>query len=312
MHESQTLAWRDVIEKYHSTLVDELGSSLDSAFDAERTRSAAEIERVRRDAASQIERLQTEIVENYNQSVRRLQQAPSPSAIFELLAELAHAHAARVVVVSVQSGQTVARRGIDEGDLTIAVRDAAAISSAIASKDAVVAAASGAEISEPLAKAFSDAGGKVYLFPLVVRQEVMSVLLASGNVTPAALELLGGVAALRLETFPAPVEKPAVQRSGWEALSEEDQKLHLQAQRVARVKVAELRLYHADELRKGVSEHDIYGALRDQIESIRTSFLQMFLSKSPTMVDYLHLELVRSLAHDDDRLLGENYPGPMV
>jgi hypothetical protein len=30
------------------------------------------------------------------------------------------------------------------------------------------------------------------------------------------------------------------------------------------------------------------------------------------MVDYLHLEILRSLAHDDDRLLGPEYPGPMV
>lgn len=312
MHDSQTLAWRDVIEKYHSTLVDELGATLDSAFDAERTRSTAEIERVRRDTALEIERLGREIVENYNQNVRRLKQADSPSAIFELLAEFAHAHASRVVVLPVQSGQAAARRGISEGDLTIPVRDAAAIASVIDSKDPVVAVATAAEISETLATAFADPEGKVYLFPLVVRQEVMAVLLASGNVTPAPLELLSGVAALKLETFPAAVPKPAVERGGWSALSEEDQKVHLQAQRVARVKVAELRLYHSDELRKGVSEQDIYGALHDEIESIRTSFLQSFLSKSPTMVDYLHLELVRSLAHDDDRLLGENYPGPMV
>jgi hypothetical protein len=30
------------------------------------------------------------------------------------------------------------------------------------------------------------------------------------------------------------------------------------------------------------------------------------------MVDYLHLEILRSLARDDDRLLGQSYPGPMV
>jgi hypothetical protein len=30
------------------------------------------------------------------------------------------------------------------------------------------------------------------------------------------------------------------------------------------------------------------------------------------MVDYLHLEIVRSLAHDDERLLGAGYPGPMA
>jgi hypothetical protein len=30
------------------------------------------------------------------------------------------------------------------------------------------------------------------------------------------------------------------------------------------------------------------------------------------MVDYLHLELVQTLANDDPDLLGNNYPGPMV
>ena len=313
MHDSQTLTWREVVEKYHSTLVDELTATLDSAFDAERTRSSAEIERVLRDAASEMERGRREITESHNQDVRRLKQADSRPAIFELLVELAHVHASRVVVLAIESGQVVARRGIDERDLTIAPRDAAAIASAVETKDPVIAMGSPAEISEPLAAAFADPGGKVYLFPLVTRQEVVAVLLASGEATPASLELLSGVAALKLETLPATVEKSAtVERSGWSALSEEDQKLHLQAQRVARVKVAELRLYHSEELRKGVAERNIYGCLRDQIETIRTSFLQTFLSKSPTMVDYLHLELVRGLAHDDDRLLGETYPGPMV
>jgi hypothetical protein len=102
------------------------------------------------------------------------------------------------------------------------------------------------------------------------------------------------------------------ERRLWEELSPDDQKLHLQAQRVARVRVAELRLYNAEELRKGTFDGDIYGALREGIDAARTAFLQSFLSKSPTMVDYLHLEILRSLAHDDDRLLGKEYPGPMV
>ena len=53
-------------------------------------------------------------------------------------------------------------------------------------------------------------------------------------------------------------------------------------------------------------------ALQPVIDTARNQFLQEFLAKSPTMVDYLHLEMVRSLAHDEDRLLGHNYPGPMV
>jgi hypothetical protein len=73
-----------------------------------------------------------------------------------------------------------------------------------------------------------------------------------------------------------------------------------------------MRLYQAEQLRSGVASGNIYDALHTEIDNARTAFLQAFLSKSPTMVDYLHLELLRSLAHDDDRLLGENYPGPMV
>jgi len=30
------------------------------------------------------------------------------------------------------------------------------------------------------------------------------------------------------------------------------------------------------------------------------------------MVDYLHLELLRTLANDDSDLLGKDYPGPLV
>ena len=29
------------------------------------------------------------------------------------------------------------------------------------------------------------------------------------------------------------------------------------------------------------------------------------------MVDYLHLELIRSLARENSRLMGQNYPGPI-
>ena len=51
---------------------------------------------------------------------------------------------------------------------------------------------------------------------------------------------------------------------------------------------------------------------RDKIDGAREEFLNNHLAKSATMVDYLHLEIVRSLAHDDERLLGADYPGPMA
>ena len=101
-------------------------------------------------------------------------------------------------------------------------------------------------------------------------------------------------------------------RLSWETLSPEDQRLHLQAQRMARLRVAEMRLYNEADLRRGVASGNIYGTLQPVIDSARSQFLQDFLAKSATMVDYLHLEVLRTLAHDNDALLGPGYPGPMV
>ena len=36
------------------------------------------------------------------------------------------------------------------------------------------------------------------------------------------------------------------------------------------------------------------------------------MSKSDSMVDYFHLDIVRTLANDDADLLGTDYPGPMI
>jgi hypothetical protein len=106
--------------------------------------------------------------------------------------------------------------------------------------------------------------------------------------------------------------KPAPERPSWDSMSSQDQALHLQAQRVARVRVAEIRIHQRDALAKGFATRDVYGALRENIDAARQQFLQTFLSKSPTMVDYLHLEILKNLANDDDGMLGSGYPGPMV
>jgi hypothetical protein len=52
--------------------------------------------------------------------------------------------------------------------------------------------------------------------------------------------------------------------------------------------------------------------VRARIDTARESFRKKFFSATPTMVDYLHLELVRTLANDDPELLGNDYPGPLA
>jgi hypothetical protein len=73
-----------------------------------------------------------------------------------------------------------------------------------------------------------------------------------------------------------------------------------------------MRLYRGDEVQDGRAARKLYLALKSEMDRARDAFRRKFLSASPTMVDYLHLELVRSLAHDKATLLGREYPGPMA
>jgi hypothetical protein len=75
--------------------------------------------------------------------------------------------------------------------------------------------------------------------------------------------------------------------------------------------VAEIRLYKSENVKNGRAGQDLYTSLKTEIDSAREVFRHDFISRSPTMVDYLHGELVRTLANDDAALLGPDYPGPM-
>jgi hypothetical protein len=97
-----------------------------------------------------------------------------------------------------------------------------------------------------------------------------------------------------------------------EALSEEEQGLHLHAQRFARVRVAEIRLYSSEAVRRGRDEKRIYAELKDEIDEARAAYEREFLPAPPSLPDYLHLELIRTLAHEDVAVLGEDYPGPLA
>lgn len=338
MHESaltaHELTWRQLVEHHYSCLVDELASRLDSDLRNAVTEAlASERAGAEQRLAVACDQARLSQAESLNQSLRRLRQAAGEEDILQILAEncAAYAQFAVVLVFENNQGRVAAAAGLEAAGLTFDIVSAPAVVSAIESRDPMVALASETELSPLLSEklAAGDSTRNAYLFPLLARQSVVGMLIASGATPPisAPIELLCEATGLRLETLlpsagrakPAPLvqlESPAsssgARRLTWETLSARDQKLHLQAQRMARVRVAEMRLYHERELREGVAAADIYGALQPIIDSARHQFIENFLAKTPTMVDYLHLEILGSLAHDDDRLLGHNYPGPMV
>ena len=94
-------------------------------------------------------------------------------------------------------------------------------------------------------------------------------------------------------------------------LTKDEQELHARAQRFARVRVAEMRLYRAQAVKEGRDTGNLFQALQPEIESGREQYRRDFFS-TPTMIDYLHAELVRTLANDDASMLGPDYPGPLA
>jgi hypothetical protein len=86
----------------------------------------------------------------------------------------------------------------------------------------------------------------------------------------------------------------------------------LRAQRFARVRVAEIQLYHAAQMKSGRAAGDVYRALKSQMDAARDAYREKFLTPVNGTADYLHVEFVRTLANDDAALLGPEYPGPLV
>jgi hypothetical protein len=272
------VTWREVVERHQAALVDDLTLRVDSEI---QNAVAHAVRKEHEQAVTQIERARRTTAESLNQTLRLLRQSAAEAPALQLLADGSAPYAQRAVVLLIENNQarSLSVRGVkdgtaDENALTFALEDAPAIGSVIESKDPVVALGSDREISAPLAAALgiaesqSDPDGKAYLFPVVARQKVVAMLVAAGDVVPAPLELICEAAGMKIELLapetPNPAETPKAmeplpnpelvqivapsvpatatsEHRAWDDLTPEDQKLHLQAQRVARVRVAEMR-----------------------------------------------------------------------
>ena len=323
-----------------SVLRGELAERLSRDFGAAKEAAAAQAARSSRGAT----------VEALNIAVRRIRHASSITEIGAALLETAAGYCGRAALM-VHKGESLAgwqARGFDEGvngfadswpRFHIPVAAAPALAQVIETRDAVVSLGLPGHLSQELANLFAVAPEeKVYLFPLSVRQKVVAILYADSlgaaePVQPAALELLcfvaeasievlsarppqagqreaGEAASGRLELPAAPSSHPAP--AGWHALSPSEREMHLRAQRFARVLVADLQLYRSQEIREGKRMRNLYGSLKEEIDKSREVYQRKFGQSLSTGIDYFHLELVRTLAGDQEALLGPDYPGPMM
>jgi len=257
-----------------------------------------------------------------NHAARRLRSS-SAGAWVQVLVEAAAPFSARVALFTLHGGSlrlevTRALYALEPYELEHVSLDAApAFRSAVETRDTVVAVRTRGEMSAPIAALFGEAvDARFHLFPVSASERVVALLYADGpqdGVQPDALELLATLAGSVIESRAA---TPAngllhigelVESTG---LTEPD--LHLKARRFARVLVAEMLLYQAEQVKNGRAERDLYTLLKTQIDAAREAYRSAFLVDSAGMADYLHEELVHTLAHDDVELLGKDYPGPQT
>jgi hypothetical protein len=352
VREQLAIAWREHIEHVRDVLEAQWPERMERAIEETIAGLVARLEGEYQDAlearlreAAQSGKTERrDLIQKLNQTARRLRHFENEGQWSHTLVDATRGFCGRAALFLVHDHKLhfEAARNIDGPGPAddVALESAPAFVTAVATRDTLVAMRTSRELSEPLAAYLCQSLGqetRCCLFPIVTRQGVPAVLYAdSSEVDVDALELLVATVGAVIETRPAPpavapppetlvtisaatpsapgnsapAQKPEI--LSWFSLSHEDRQLHLRAQRFARVQVAEIRLYQSEKVKNARAAHDLYTSLKEEIISGREVFRSKFLNASDSMVDYLHLELVRTLANDDVELLGQDYPGPMV
>jgi hypothetical protein len=196
-------------------------------------------------------------------------------------------------------------------------------------------ARSAAELSLPIAAMFgSDHEARALLVPISTADRVPGVLYAEDPVDPSAIEVVALVAGAVLEkhlrlfepvrSTGGPIRSVAVQSGDSPPLPEEPRELELaapapppagdvnparfEAERFARVAVARLLLEKTATISEGRRHRNLYARLRTELDLMRNRYRGRFEGTG----DFLHSEMVRTLALNDTSLLGREYPGPLA
>lgn len=313
-----------LLNERFSELTHRLTADLEESF---KQRLKDEVEAVRADERRSAIRA---VSEHLNAAARRLRTVERQDQWTSTLTEAALGFCERATVFSVQ-GSTLRLEHCSQptGSWEAPLSEAPAIQQAVESLEPMVAAYSPSQISPSLASMLGQVAPRLYVFPVTSQGKAVGALTAEGeaaNIDPNALELLASIASSVYEIRSAESRQQATaglihieagrqaataSSSRWAALTPEEQDRHLRAQRFARVQIAEIRLYKSQSVKEGRAARNLYGALKDDIDRGRQLYHQQFLEPGNGVPDYLHAELVKTLANEDAELLGETYPGPL-
>lgn len=269
-----------------------------------------------------------QLTHELNQLQRRFRQYETEAEWADILLDAASRFAKQTAVFIVKNGAALLRAEANlslSADFSFPLKSAAAFASAADSKDPVTALRSPGEVGEALST--SDTQDRARIFPIANAGRTVALLFAAGDTVDGdALELIAGMASLVLERpsnaslhAQIAVAPPAGSNGGarknrlplWADLAEEQRLLHIRAQRFSRVTVAEMQLARPEACRAGYEQANLYLFLKNEIDRARETFQAQFLT-IPSMVDYLHLELVQTAVEGDEKKLGADYPGQLV
>ncbi len=289
-------AWQLQVFRVEEALATGWEEHIARVFDEHFTELAARIER---EFADTVRQTAGEI----NRAVRRFATWESQEQWAAALLDSVTGFCSRAALFLVEPHSLHGLRAL--ADLDVPLEEAPAVAAAISSRDTLVTLATAAELSEGIAGLFE--AGRCAILPVIARERVAAVLLAAGEpIETDGLEAMAALAGAALERRGRPDPLPeTVQSTGEEAL-------FLRAQRFARVRAAEMRLAKPREVVEGRAAKRLYELLKDEIDTARLDYAREFLQASLAMPDYLHAELLRTLANEDTAALGEEYPGPLA
>jgi len=105
------------------------------------------------------------------------------------------------------------------------------------------------------------------------------------------------------ESFAMPASRGAL---------DEEEKLHNDARRFARLLVSEIKLYNEQKVAEGRRNNDLYDRLKEDIDRSRQMYEKRVTPTVAAKFDYFYDELVNTLAEGDKSKLGSDHPGPSV
>jgi hypothetical protein len=85
----------------------------------------------------------------------------------------------------------------------------------------------------------------------------------------------------------------------------EEEKLHDQARRFARLLISEILLYNPDQVYEGKQQHDLANRLKEDLERSEKMYRQRVAPHVAAETNYFHEEVLRTLADGDPTAMGD-------